>query len=72
MQAQQTRARGKVPRRRMRQQTEDGRYPPSLHAELRLWEHTYNTGRPYQALGCLTPAEFLARSQLHRKEPVSQ
>jgi transposase InsO family protein len=24
------------------------------------WEHVYNTVRPHQALGYLTPAEFLA------------
>ena len=23
------------------------------------WEHTYNTVRPHQALGYLTPAQFL-------------
>ncbi len=28
--------------------------------ELRDWEHTYNHIRPHQALGYLTPAEFLA------------
>ena len=41
-----------------------------LNAELRAWEHTYNTVRPHQALGYLTPAEFLAQSQPHRKEPM--
>ena len=39
-----------------------------LKAELRTWEHTYHTVRPHQALGYLTPAEFLARSQPHRRE----
>ena len=28
---------------------------------LRAWETTYNTVRPHQALGYLTPAEFLDR-----------
>ena len=41
-----------------------------LNAELRAWEPTYNTIRPHQALGYLTPAEFLAQSQPHRKEPM--
>ena len=30
----------------------------ALNQELRLWEHTYNTVRPYQALGYLTPSAF--------------
>jgi transposase InsO family protein len=36
---------------------------PELEAfqvELRAWETTYNTIRPHQALGYLTPAEYLA------------
>ena len=41
-----------------------------LNAELRAWEHTYNTVRPHQARGYLTPAEFLAQSQPQRKEPA--
>ncbi len=32
----------------------------SLQAELRVWETVYNTIRPHQALGYLTPAEYLA------------
>jgi transposase InsO family protein len=31
-----------------------------LAAALIAWEHTYNTVRPHQALGYLTPAEYLA------------
>jgi transposase InsO family protein len=31
-----------------------------LAAALRSWENTYNTVRPHQALGYLTPAEYLA------------
>jgi transposase InsO family protein len=36
---------------------------PELEAfqvELRTWETVYNTIRPHQALGYLTPAEYLA------------
>jgi len=36
---------------------------PELEAfqvELRAWETVYNTVRPHQALGYLTPAEYLA------------
>lgn len=32
----------------------------ALRAALRVWEHTYNHIRPHEALGYLTPAEFLA------------
>lgn len=32
---------------------------PALNAELRRWEHTYNTIRPHQALGYRTPLQFL-------------
>jgi putative transposase len=40
-----------------------------LNRELLAWERTYNTVRPHQALGYLTPLEFLAQSSLPRKEP---
>lgn len=45
-----------------------------LGAELRAWEHVYNTVRPHQALGYLTPREFLDQwNQQHsRKEGVSR
>jgi transposase InsO family protein len=33
---------------------------PSLGAALAEWEHVYNTVQPHQALGYLTPAEYLA------------
>jgi transposase InsO family protein len=33
---------------------------PSLGAALAEWEHVYNHVRPHQALGYLTPAEYLA------------
>jgi transposase InsO family protein len=31
-----------------------------LNRELRQWEHIYNTVRPHQALGYLTPLQFSA------------
>ena len=34
-----------------------------LNQALRAWERTYNHIRPHQALGYLTPVEFLARSR---------
>jgi len=34
----------------------------ALNRELRAWEHIYNTVRPHQALGYLTPQEFLLRN----------
>ena len=34
----------------------------SLRSELLAWEHTYNHIRPHQALGYLTPSQFLANS----------
>mgnify|MGYP003863094493 CR=1 FL=1 len=51
--------------------------PPTvaaLGAELREWERIYNTVRPHQALGYLTPKEFLDQwNQQHaRKEVVSR
>ncbi|MBK6663098.1 MAG: transposase [Thermoflexaceae bacterium] len=33
-----------------------------FQGHLRRWEHTYNHLRPHQALGFLTPAEFLHRN----------
>jgi len=39
-----------------------------LNRELQSWERTYNTVRPHQALGYLTPQEFLAQSSSQRKE----
>jgi putative transposase len=40
-----------------------------LNRELEAWERTYNTIRPHQSLGYLTPQQFLAHSSSHRKEP---
>lgn len=43
-----------------------------LATHLRLWEHTYNHVRPHQALGMLTPAEFLSqRFNIHPRKGVS-
>lgn len=41
--------------------------------DLRGWEHVYNTIRPHQALGYLTPAEFLAHwYATHGEEELSR
>ena len=39
-----------------------------LNLELQGWETTYNTIRPHQALGYLTPQEFLAQAASQPKE----
>jgi putative transposase len=39
-----------------------------LNRELRHWEKIYNTVRPHQALGYLTPLQFLQRGSSQRKE----
>lgn len=38
-----------------------------LNQQLQRWEHIYNTVRPHQALGYLTPQQFLLS---HRKEAM--
>ena len=48
-------------------------HPYSLHLntlnrELRQWEKIYNTVRPHQALGYLTPQQFLDLNPSQRKE----
>ena len=40
-----------------------------LNRELQAWERTYNTVRPHQALGYLTPQQFLAQSHFLQKGP---
>lgn len=42
---------------------------PHLNRRLRTWETIYNTVRPHQALGYLTPQQFLTRCKSNRKEP---
>jgi transposase InsO family protein len=39
-----------------------------LNRELRHWERIYNTVRPHQALGYLTPHQFLQQLSSQRKE----
>ena len=39
-----------------------------LTRELRHWEKIYNTVRPHQSLGYLTPQQFLLRASSQRKE----
>lgn len=39
----------------------------ALNRELRQWEKTYNTVRPHQSLGYLTPLQFLQRWHSERK-----
>jgi transposase InsO family protein len=39
-----------------------------LNRELRQWEKIYNTVRPHQSLGYLTPRQFLLQNPSHRKE----
>lgn len=38
---------------------------PTLNQELIRWERTYNTVRPHQSLGYLTPLQFLHQCQSH-------
>ena len=40
----------------------------TLNQELKAWERTYNTVRPHQALGYLTPLQFLTHWQHQREE----
>ena len=39
-----------------------------LNRQLRAWEQVYNTVRPHQALGYLTPEQFLALGKTQGKE----
>ena len=39
----------------------------SLNQSLRAWERTYNTIRPHQALGYLTPQQFVTQWQRRGK-----
>lgn len=43
-----------------------------LRDKLQRWEEIYNTIRPHQALGYLTPLEFIERwKEKHGKEVTS-
>jgi len=41
-----------------------------LNAALREWERVYNHVRPHQALGYLTPGQFLAQRAASQEEPA--
>jgi len=41
---------------------------PALNQALRQWEHVYDTVRPHQALGYLTPYQFLQKYHHNQKE----
>ena len=43
---------------------------PELRGELLEWEQVYNTLRPHQALGYLTPLKFLEQWKHHKREEV--
>ena len=43
-----------------------------LNRELLAWERIYNTVRPHQALGYLTPHQFVTRWLSHKKEVMCQ
>ena len=40
----------------------------TINQELQAWERIYNTVRPHQALGYLTPQQFLRQWQSQQKE----
>jgi transposase InsO family protein len=40
----------------------------AFNRELREWEKTYNTVRPHQSLGYLTPEQYLQQWHAHRKD----
>ena len=40
---------------------------PALNQALLAWEQVYNTIRPHQALGYLTPQQYLLQSQQERR-----
>jgi putative transposase len=43
-----------------------------MRADLRAWEHTYNTIRPHQALGYLTPLEYVTLWKQQLNQPSNQ
>lgn len=44
----------------------------SMREDLREWEHTYNTIRPHQALGYLTPLEYVTLWKQQQNQPSNQ
>jgi transposase InsO family protein len=42
---------------------------PTLNRQLRAWETVYNTVRPHQSLGQLTPLQFLEGRQAGKDQP---
>ena len=42
----------------------------TLNQELQVWESTYNTVRPHQALAYLTPHQFVTQWQSHQQEAM--
>ena len=44
----------------------------ALNQQLLAWEHIYNTIRPHQALGYLTPLQFIAQWHLQKQEVKCQ
>jgi transposase InsO family protein len=44
---------------------------PALNRALRRWEHIYNTIRPHQSLGYLTPDQFLKRNPPRKEGRLS-
>ena len=40
-----------------------GYHLPTVNQELQVWEHVYNTLRPHQALGYLSPHQFVTQWQ---------
>jgi transposase InsO family protein len=45
---------------------------PALNQALLAWERTYNTIRPHQALGYLTPQQFLLQSSPRKEAQLSR
>ena len=58
----------RTPTEEFYQVTACSREMKKLNRELRNWERIYNTVRPHQALGYLTPQQFLRQISSQRKE----
>ncbi len=44
--------------------------PSDLREELLEWEQVYNTVRPHQALGYVTPLKFLQQQKNYKRKEV--